>query len=306
MRGSVVAKSAPSPAAKKRTASNNISQLPKPKKKTPKLDEYIRKDDQAELFTHSMESQGRHPHDVLVAAASAIRTHEPWFMPMSNFVAGSDGTYEYPNPPEMSHKLILEFLREPLEKSKERPCINLDRDPSEQYEQGLMRCVAHRLSEKQLGAGKGFRLREMLFDDADKQPELNVPDLCYLCHLYVSLCDALRQRDKTAERNRPDMRDKPEETVVIINRFRVMVNQIGEYDRDKMLVSDKIGLGIWGYFPLFNENDYTAVARKPGAPAHFLESPNLLFRLTPAASQTTGSSSLAPTSTQCNPTRATL
>jgi hypothetical protein len=112
----------------------------------------------------------------------------------------------------------------------------------------------------------------------------------------------MRQRDKTAERARPDMSDAPPDTVVLINSFMVMVDQVGEYDDDKMLVSDKPGLGVWGPFPLFNEQNYVAVERKAGVPAHFDESPNLLFRLTPAASVQTGSLSQS-TSTPSVPTR---
>ena len=250
--------------------------------------EHELRDQPAARFAAGMEAEHRSAQDVLAYCAK-LKEEMPWYVSMQNFVAGSDGVYEYPDVPVLSHQVILTFLREPSAANGERPCVNLDREPQQPHEQGLVRCIAHRLSEAQLGPGKAFRLREMLFDEPKRA---DPPDLCYLCHLWTGLCDALRQRDKTAERARPDMTDAPPETVVLINRFMVMVDQVGEYDRNKMLVSDKAGLGIWGPFPLFNEQNYVAVERKAGTgPAHFDESPNLLFRLTPAVSPRIASSS---------------
>jgi hypothetical protein len=255
--------------------------------------EHGKRDNEAALFASGLEAEGRNVQDVLVQPATKVlaycaklKKELPWYVSMQSFVAGSDGVYDFPDVPVMSRQMLITFLREPAPFSKERPCLNLDREPTQPYEQGLVRCVAHRMSEAQLGPGKGFRLREMLFPDTTA-----IPDLCYLCHLWTGLCDAMRQRDKTAERSRPDMADAPEDTVVIINRFMVMVDQIGEYDRTKMLVSDKVGLGIWGPFPLFNEKNYVAVERVAGVAAHFDETTNLLFRLTPAVSPRTANSS---------------
>ena len=260
------------------------------------MEEHVKRDDRAALFASGLEAEGRNVQDVLAATkvlayCAQLKDELPWYVSMQKFVAGSDGVYDFPDVPVMSRQALLPFLREPAPFSGERPCINLDREPTQPYEQGLVRCVAHRMSEAQLGPGKGFRLREMIFTAAADVPTTTIPDLCYLCHLWTGLCDAMRQRDKTAERARPDMSDAPDDTVVIINRFMVMVDQIGEYDRTKMLVSDKVGLGIWGPFPLFNEKNYVAVERKAGVPAHFDETPNLLFRLTPAVSPRIANSS---------------
>jgi hypothetical protein len=64
--------------------------------------------------------------------------------------------------------------------------------------------------------------------------------------------------------------------VVIINRFMVMIDQAGEYDRTKMLVSEKVNTGLWGPIPLFNECNYIVHSREQ----RIEESANLLFRLT--------------------------
>lgn len=261
------------------------------------MEDHMRRDDQLALFTGGMEADNRNVHDALLleepplidpaqvlAYCAKLKLEMPWYVSMQNFVAGSDGTYEFPDTPVLSRQVILQFLREPAPLSGEQPCMNLDREPHDPAEQGLVRCIGHRMSETQLGVGKGFRLRELIL------PRSNTA-ICYLCHLWIGLCEAMRQRDKTAERARPDMTDPPATKVTLINSFMVMVGQLGEYDPEKMLTSDKVGLGIWGPFPLFNENNYIAVARKPDAPAHFDETPNLLFRLTPALSQRTESSS---------------
>jgi len=264
------------------------------------MEEHMRRDDELALFSSKADSAKRNVNDVLlqipesiknpteiIASCARIKSDLPWFVSMQNFVAGSDDVYEFPDTPVLSHEIILRFLREPAPLSTERPCCNLDREPNAPFENGLVRCIAHRMSEKELGPAHAFRLREMIFSDARQE----FPDICYLCHLWMGMCEAFRQRDKTAERARPDLKDPPDDNVVLINRFMVMVDQIGEYDRNKMLVSDKVGLGIWGPFPLFNEKDYMAVARKPGMPAHFVESSNLLFRLSPASSLPIESSS---------------
>ena len=60
----------------------------------------------------------------------------------------------------------------------------------------------------------------------------------------------------------------------------VPVDVPGEYDRNKMLSSDKVAdTGIWGPVPAFNECNYTPVLRLPDCGLRgFVESENLLFR----------------------------
>lgn len=249
------------------------------------LEQHAVREDRIKRFALNLEQSSRTVEDVVIATpsfseidvlayCSQHKDEMPWFVSMEKYVAGS--VYEFPDVPVLSRKKIVDFLREPnpLDR-KERYCFNLDRAPLPH--EGKTQCVAHRLSEERLGPGKGFRLRELVII-----MDGSIPEYCYLCHLWLTLCRAIDQRDRTEERMRANMvtpATRGDDKIMIMNRFMVVVDQPGEYDRTKMLVSDKINTGIWGPFPLFNENNYVLDCRK-GSLRSFVETDNLLFRLT--------------------------
>lgn len=207
---------------------------------------------------------------VLAYAEFYRRRNELWFNHMNQRVANTD--YTYPDSPIFSRKYLTQFLREP--KPSERPCIN----PEHGELIGVQfRCIAHYLSEKQLGAGKGYRLREMVIEENS-----TIPEMCYLCHLYFCLMNSVFQRDKQNEQTRKTTQESYKEHITILNRFRVFIDTVGEYDGTKMLISDKIDSGIWGNIPLFNEENY--VACKVGGFRAFKEDNNLLFQPTQVTS----------------------
>jgi hypothetical protein len=249
------------------------------------LEQHNNRDAQAELFEQSLRAMGRAPSDMVIqtppatqvlAYCARFRDEMPWFATMQAVVAASP-TLQYPDVPVFCRAVLLEFLREPHPRSEEeRPCFNLDRDPMPHERR--FRCVAHHLSESRLGPGKGFRLREMRFGPARS----TVPEMCYLCHLWFALRDSTAQRESLAARD----------SVLIINRFMVMVDVVGEYDRTKMLACDKVNAGLWGPIPLYNENNYIVADNVRGSGLRgFHESDNLVFRLprvSPSRTQATG------------------
>lgn len=210
------------------------------------------------------------PQVDVLAYCARYRNEMPWYVKMQDYIASAADAYDYPDVPVMSREMLCDFLRAPKNKG-ERPCINLDREPYEGEQR--MRCEAHRLT------GGAFRLRELILGDtltrvneaiAKKQDYTHllesVPDMCYLCHLWTYLKDSIHQRDKKGDK------------VVLINRFMVIIDQPGEYDRNKMLMSDKVRAGLWGPVPLYNQNNYIVHAKEQ----RIEESANLLFRPTRA------------------------
>lgn len=262
---------------------------PAPPKKNIRIEEieqHLQRDDQVALFTLNMFKSGggstnmiinKPPQVDVLAYCARYKEEMPWYMSMQHYVASSSEHYDYPDVPVFSREMIEDFLRAP-QNPGERPCINLDQEPC--VGDPRVQCVAHRLSSKPENGGKGFKLREMIFGDtlvrvneaiAKKQDYSKfldpVPDMCYLCHLWIALRDSTYQRDKkTSEKDK----------VVIINRFMVQIDTLGEYARDKMLMSDKVNAGLWGPIPLFNETNYIVHSREK----RIEESAKLLFRLT--------------------------
>jgi len=246
------------------------------------IEQHNQRDNKSAIFALNM-SKGssnmiinKPPQIDVLEYCARYRNEIPWFMTMQTFLAGASGNFDYPDVPVISRAMIQDFLRAPKHPG-ERPCIHLDHEPCKGDHR--IQCVSHRLSSKPENGGKGFKLREMLFGDTftrvneaiAKKKDFSsildpVPDMCYLCHLWIALRDSTYQRDKKADK------------VVLINRFMVMIDQIGEYDRTKMLMSDKVNSGIWGPFPLFNESNYIVDSKN----SRIEESANLLFRLTRA------------------------
>jgi len=265
------------------------------------LEQHNKRDDQLSLFTSNMQRISKPVNDIVINAppttevlayCAKFKQEFPWFTSMQNLVTSSD-TYEYPDTPVMRRSYLMNYLFEPdPSKLWQRPCFNLDREahPHEMR----ARCIAHRMTEQHYGPGKGFRLRELLMVDTQtkvehavqhkRDPSVHlgpIPELCYLCHLWISLRDSTHQRDKADERARKDMTDDTNPAVTIINKFMVYVDQAGEYDRNKVLTSDKVSMGIWGPCPIFNECNYVHTT-KLGLRG-FEETDNLLFH--PAQAQ---------------------
>lgn len=229
------------------------------------IEQHVHRDSQQAIYALSLGKSGgiinRPPQIDVLAYCNRYRDEMPWYLSTMTFIASAAEYFDHPDVPVLKRSYIMDFLRAPKTLEGERPCINLDCEPpvGDQRSQ----CVAHRLTSKPENGGKGFRLRELLFDSSTQEP---VPDMCYLCHLWLALKNSTYQRDKKVDKDK----------VVIINRFMVIIDQPGEYDRTKMLVSEKVNTGLWGPIPLFNEGNYIVHSREQ----RIEESANLLFRPT--------------------------
>jgi hypothetical protein len=282
-----------------------------------KLEEHLVRDNDYALYSTRVADSGRHVNNIIVATPPASEVlayarqfteNKKWFTSMTMHISNTE-TIDFPDVPVKSRVELLNYLHEPDPKVHwQRPCCNLDRTPLP-YEK-TPRCIAHVMSEEVLGQGNGFRLREIILNDAvirinADPPGSNpmdhlgpIPEMCYLCHLWTALQDCTEQRDhiEQQEQERKDLTSLDtlyDDNVVIINRFMVMVDRLGEYDRTKMLSGDQVKLGIWGPFPLFNRQNYVYTANYPHGPdgptglRGFVESDNLLFRLARASSDRT-------------------
>lgn len=261
------------------------------------LEEHNARNKVTDLFAMQIERQPRTattemiintppPVQTLQYCAQLQTSQVPWYDAMKQIIANKTDI-TFPKTPIMRRSVLMTFLRQADPKQVyERPCFNLDRNPY-QHEHGLrMRCVAHRLSAEQLGDARAFRCRELLF--ANQQVRINaalesggrddprrhlnnIPELCYMCHVWLTTEAALAQRNKPTPPSANDM-------LVIFNRFMVMIDQIGEYRLSATLCSEDVSLGIWGPFPRWNERHYRAARLSCGLYA-FEESEEMLFRL---------------------------
>lgn len=285
-----------------------VEQLP-----VQKMEQYNNRSDQVQLFEMNirrLSGPNSQTHDVIpqkptkqqtLAYCAQFKEALPWIVAMPNAIANLNGLAEYPDTPILSRVYLNDFMRacDPS-RPYERPCLNLDREPHPH--EGAHRCIAHKLSERQLGQTKAFRLRELIVSESaqakmaaameqkqDPRIYLDVlPELCVLCHLWTTLSDCIQQRDKSNER----AGILGSNQIYILNRFMVYIDQPGEYRREVMLAGDKINAGIWGPFPLFNEGNYIVKAN-----GKIEESDNLLFRLARESSiQSTHSGAPAPKS----------
>lgn len=342
------------------------------------LEDYRHSDDQMELFARAVTRAGRATEDIILnmppitEVLSYCRQFQNkecmWYYKINHKVSNADSNLKYPDVCVLSRKYMESFYREcDPSQPYERPCINLDRDP--RPGEGKIRCVAHALSEKVLGPGKGYRLRELILRDEmtqvnaaiahnnsvrRKAAELSIPieqagDLvnprdwlsniqepCIMCHIYFTNMDYIRQRDKEIEKleqerreqesardrvygqggNETDVTDfatmrgigdvnEPMEndSIVIANRFMVIPNRPGEYPLSMTLTGDKSPTGIWGPFPIWNNQNYIPVKISGTGMRGFKETDNLVFRA-PQRSQPIGSL-LRPHSSRSTPTQST-
>lgn len=269
------------------------------------LEDVPRRDMDLELFAMEMERRPLRPSQQLVLelpppvetlayCAQFKTTSMPWFVGGQRTIAANPDLAP-PVVPLYTRAYLQPFMREPDPRtSHERPCCNLDREPHES-EEGLLRCVAHRLSEQRLGPGQGYRLRELLNttqctqinaalahrggtrapDPAQFLPK--IPELCVMCHVWMVTEAVLDQKDRVAS-----------DTVAVLNRFMVDIDKPGEYSRHCLLAGDAVAMGIWGPFPLWNERNYvlwkdpkTSLSGLRG----FQELEDMLFRLSLDPSQ---------------------
>lgn len=256
--------------------------------------------------------------EVLAYAKQQSESERGWFTAMQHYVANHDDI-DFPDVRVLSRVVLVQSLCAPDPGQPwQRPCCNLDRDP---YPfESKTRCMGHILSEQLSGKGKegAFRPRELLFNDemirinsmieagGNPMNVLNaVPEMCYLCHLYFLLQASIEQRDRILQRQDEDVDltnidkepqssvygqdndddDDDDDKVLILNKFMVITDQVGEYNRNAMIPGDQTLLGLFGAVPAFNRDNYIYTDRFPiqtknGRPVPgFLESDALLFRL---------------------------
>lgn len=294
------------------------------------LEDTQRRDADFELFMTQMKSRPSRPSaetilelpppvETLQYCAQFRTTTMPWFVGAQKTMAKHPDLAP-PRLPLYHREYLQPFFREPDPRARhERPCFNLDREPVE-GEHGRLRCIAHRLSEERLGRGQGYRLRELL--DRSQSTEINIalarqgkppkpgqapldpcdclkpiPELCVMCHVWLTTMKALDQRNHLAEREAAravqveqgatgnfEVDDGGNE-VQVFNAFMVDIDKVGEYDRHCLLAGDDVGMGIWGPFPLWNERNY-AIWRDPSSGLRgFQELERMLFRQAPVPSQ---------------------
>ena len=276
-----------------------------------------------QLRANTQEILGTPPVVGVLSYCAQFKDEMPWYTHHQRQVAESGGKLTYQKTPLIRRLVLVTFLRQADPSAKyERPCANLDREPRQG--EPMIRCVAHRLSEEKFGPGKGFRCRELLYNDqqikinaalASKRGDPTVylskiPEICYMCHVWLTTEMALNHRNATADANRRDL-TAPEGSAAaaavadaqqprMINRFMVDVDKPGEYSRRMMIGSGKnYTMGIWGPFPLWNEKNYIAVKLADSGLYGFEETDNLLFRPAREPSQVTENASIL-----CTPTPA--
>lgn len=266
------------------------------------LEQHKRRDDELALFAVTVERPHRAtteeiintpPANDVLAYCAEFKNILPWYRHMQGVVANSPNL-TFQKTPVLRRSVLVTFLRAPDPAVPyERPCINLDREPY--MHETLVRCIGHRISEAKLGPERAFRPRELLFNDqslkinaamaAQQDPCKYLPDppeMCYMCHIWLTTEAALSQTHNADIRDRKDMTVAAAEVEAtkkprILNKFMVDVGKVGEYDVRKMNVS----LWIWGPFPLWNVRNYIPLRVTSGGTAlwGFEESDDLLFRL---------------------------
>ena len=271
-----------------------VSQLP-----VETIEQHTQRNNQNSLFTTRLSDMNRVSSEVLVshppseeilAYAIKIESQRPAYVGMQKFVSESAGMYNYPDVPVLSRKAILPFYREAHPQRRwERPCLNLDRNPYPH--EGKTRCMSHIISAEKLGEQNAFRCREMLIGDVNirieeaiKQgtdPSIHLspaPGYCVFCHMNIVLQDSISQQYQIKNRSEVKRQEElygnidddddeniDDENIVIVNPYLVIIDKPGEYNRNVLLLSDKVKAGIWGPFILLNPDNYIATLNIPGS-----------------------------------------
>jgi hypothetical protein len=292
-----------------------------------KIEQHMMRDNELELFAKRVDRPHGPSTEMITKTPPLVKTLQycsqfpdltPWVNQYNATLANSS-TLSFQRMPTLSRAVLQTFLRVPDPRHTwERPCFNLDREP--RVGEGLMRCAAHRLSEERLGPGKGYRLREILYPEqivainhtlankGDASAHLYpIPEMCYLCHIYLATEKCLEQKNKQAERKESDLTvdstQKRTEMVGIVNRFIVTVGSEGEYDLRRMLVSDDLAMGVFGPFPMWSTRHYECAVMSDTKLAGFAENDVLVFRLSREPSELI-ESTFTSGSTRSTPTRA--
>ncbi len=272
-------------------------QHPMEKRQRPEQDEDDEQEDDVDLkrFAADMRPVGPNPLPPAVGVLQYGASFEDvavYYRPTLEIIADRPDL-TFPSVPLMTRATLMQFMREPDPRAPwERPCINLDRI-STSHEH--VRCIAHVLSERVFGEGRGFRLRELLFNNVSVKiaaavecgtnPCVHleiVPNMCYMCYVWMTTQKALDQKNKLLVGGGP----QGAQAVTLLNDFTVDIDKPGEYDRRAMIPSEDVGAGIWGPFPLWNERNYVAraevteyIALGGGRPLRgFAERETLLFQ----------------------------
>lgn len=246
------------------------------------MEAHNRRDNQADLFENNITKYHTPTSEMLrepppktdpLQFAMQRPQQFPWAPALVHGIANNPFV-GFPQAVTLVRAYIGTFLREPSPTMRyERPCINLDRLPLQH--ETLLQCAAHELSTKILGEGKGYKLRELLLkhemtkirDALDKRliptPDMlsEIPDMCFMCHLRHTYRLCLRQRNDEIRRKRTDLTNvddaQPEATLhSIFNRFQVIIDVEGEYDRHACISYDDVTVGLSGPFPRWAPNNY--------------------------------------------------
>lgn len=270
------------------------------------LEDAHRRDADLELFATTMERRPLRPStqlvleappamEVLALCAQFKNTLFPWFKGAQVTLAANPGL-DLPRLPIYARAYLMPFMREADPKATyERPCLNLDREPY-QGEEGRLRCIAHRLSERRFGPRGAYRLRELLHSattvqinaalnrqplkrgDPVHDPRVHlpeVPEVCVMCHIWMVFEESLNQKNRRDERlmlqrlaaaSQGTVVEKngqsvpaaapKDDMVMVLNKFMVHFDKPGEYSRYALLAGDEVGLGVYGSFPLWQERNY--------------------------------------------------
>jgi hypothetical protein len=288
------------------------------------MEQHNRRHQELELFAAQVERPDKPTTDMIIQTPTMVQILA-YCKKFENMRPSLDQyMQELANHPNLSFQKLPVYTRQTLQAflreadphlNYERPCFNLDRDPRQG--EAKFRCVAHYLSEKQLGPGRGYRLRELLFpeqivsinqvvevEQGDARSILNpMPEMCVMCHIFFTNQVAMDQKNKAEERANQDLtteRPLRAPLIRIANRFMVTIGSEGEYDPRRMLVSNNVALGVLGPFPLWSERHYQACMLNRNLRG-FVEAPVLVFRLSREPSQqiessnTSGSMRSTPT-----------
>lgn len=257
------------------------------------LEAHNRRDMQHELFQHNVSRILAPNTTALHVAPPCVDPLEfclrypaifPWAPAYVDGVA-SNPSITFQEAPIFSRAYLRDFWREPSPLNRlEHPCVNLDRLPM-QHEQRSERCAAHELSTRLLGEGKGYRLREMLFNNQDERSgggaEL-ARDMCFMCHLRLTNRKCLAQRNNKKRRDRKDLTHAVlagEAVESIANRFQVIVGVEGEYCMDQIISHSGPTILLCGPFPRWMPKNFDPVVLPGSNLRGFVESEKVVFRL---------------------------
>ena len=230
------------------------------------------------------------PHwKAVLSYAHTVEAGRKFYEAMSAMVVFTKDAV-FPKLEVINRRYIQQFLRAPTtDCAWERPCA-IENCESLQLSARLLEKYPHMRKQ---GLVRGFRCRELLLPNqyvkirqelkkkGGGKPQKHLttyPQPCYLCHLrivndaYWTLLNRRKQRDKdTGEQRVAD-------AMVILHRFVVVVDMVGEYRMKDMLVGDSEPMGIIGPYPRYNVNNYTPYMDQRGRCA-WREADKLVFRL---------------------------